>query len=153
MRAWRTRPLVLSRSTNVRLCCGCSAHVDLVSFRLRNPSSISLALLSLLAQACYEFESVPRFLILDRDAKNGFEVPADVRTLKMSPVRTSFERPWQDGFAERRVSSCRPELLDHIIAIDEGHLERLLLYASATTTRTAGIRTRENEHQAAEVAP
>ena len=44
----------------------------------------------------------------------------------MSPVRTSFESPWQDGFAERWVSSCRRDLLDHIIAIDERHLERLL---------------------------
>jgi hypothetical protein len=39
----------------------------------------------------FPFESAPRFLIFDRDAKYGAEVPAVVRSLRMSPVRTSFE--------------------------------------------------------------
>jgi len=54
------------------------------------------------------------------------EVPDTVRSLRMSPVRTSFESPWQNGIAERWVGSCRRELLDHIIAVDERHLKRLL---------------------------
>src|SRR6266852_7387857 len=49
----------------------------------------------------FPFESAPRFLIFDRDAKYGLEVPAAVRSLKISPVRTSFESPWQNGVAER----------------------------------------------------
>ena len=44
----------------------------------------------------------------------------------MDPVRTSFESPWQNGIAERWVGSCRRDLLDHIIAIDERHLKRLI---------------------------
>ena len=39
----------------------------------------------------FPFELAPRFLIFDRDAKYGLEVPVAVRSLKMSPVRTSFE--------------------------------------------------------------
>src|SRR5467141_1520875 len=62
----------------------------------------------------------------DRDAKYGLEVPAAVRALSVSPVRTSFESPWQNGVAERWVGSCRRDLLDHIIAVDERHLKRLL---------------------------
>ncbi|HVB57574.1 MAG TPA: integrase core domain-containing protein, partial [Candidatus Acidoferrales bacterium] len=42
------------------------------------------------------------------------------------PVRTSFESPWQNGIAERWVESCRRDLLDHIIAVNECHLKRLL---------------------------
>jgi hypothetical protein len=42
----------------------------------------------------FPFESASRFLIFDRDAKYGLEVPVAVRSLKMSPVRTSFESPW-----------------------------------------------------------
>jgi transposase InsO family protein len=42
------------------------------------------------------------------------------------PVRTSFESPWQNGVAERWVESCRRDLLDHIIAVNESHLKRLL---------------------------
>jgi putative transposase len=44
----------------------------------------------------------------------------------VNPVRTSFESPWQNGVAERWVGSCRRDLLDHIIAVDERHRKRLL---------------------------
>src|SRR5271157_6046966 len=74
----------------------------------------------------FPFASAPRFLIFDRDGKYGLEVPAAVRSLKMSPIRTSFESPWQNGVAERWVESCRRNLLDHIIAVNERHLKRLL---------------------------
>jgi putative transposase len=74
----------------------------------------------------FPFESVSRFLLFDRDAKYGLEVPVAIRSLTMSPVRTSFESPWQNGVAEHWVGSCRRDLLDHIIAVNEGHLKRLL---------------------------
>jgi putative transposase len=74
----------------------------------------------------FPFGSVPRFLIFDRDGKYGIEVPAAVRSLSIKPVRTSFESPWQNGVAERWVESCRRDLLDHVIAVNERHLKRLL---------------------------
>ena len=52
--------------------------------------------------------------------------PAAVRPLRVNPLRTSFESPWQNGVAERWVGSCRRDLLDHIIAVDERHLKRRL---------------------------
>jgi hypothetical protein len=74
----------------------------------------------------FPFGSAPRFLIFDRDGKYELEVPAAVRYLNMRPVRTSFESPWQNGVAERWVESCRRDLLDHVIAVNEGHLKKLL---------------------------
>jgi transposase InsO family protein len=74
----------------------------------------------------FPFGSAPRFLIFDRDGKYGVEVPVAVRCLGIQPVRTSFESPWQNGIAERWVESCRRDLLDHIIAVNERHLKRLL---------------------------
>jgi transposase InsO family protein len=74
----------------------------------------------------FPFDAAPRFLIFNRDAKYRLEVPAAVRSLKINPVQTSFESPWQNGIAERWVGSCRRELLDHIIPIDKRHLKRLL---------------------------
>ena len=71
-------------------------------------------------------ESTPRLLIFDRDGKYGLEVPAAVRSLTITPIRTSFESPWQNGVAERWVESCRRDLLDHVIAVSERHLKRLL---------------------------
>jgi hypothetical protein len=74
----------------------------------------------------FPFGSAPKFPIFDRDAKYGLEVPVAVRSLKMSPVRTSYESPWQNGVAERWVESCRRDMLDHVIAVNERHLKRLL---------------------------
>jgi putative transposase len=67
-----------------------------------------------------------RFLIFDRDAKYGLEIPVAVGALKVNPVRTSLESPWQYGAAERWVESCRRDLPDHMIAVDERQLRRLL---------------------------
>jgi hypothetical protein len=109
------------------LYCFCAISHDrrrILHFNVtRHPTS--LWIVQQLREA-FPFESASRFLIFDRDAKYGLEVPMAVRSLKMSPVRTSFESPWQNGVAERWVESCRRDLLDHIIAIDERHLKRLL---------------------------
>jgi transposase InsO family protein len=59
----------------------------------------------------FPYESAPRFLIFDRDAKYGTEVPAAIRSMKIKSIRTSFESPWQNGVAERWVQSCRRDLL------------------------------------------
>lgn len=72
------------------------------------------------------YEPAARFLILDHDAKYGTEVPAMIRSMGIKPVRTAVRCPWQNGVAERWVGSCRRELLDHVIAINESHLRRLL---------------------------
>jgi hypothetical protein len=56
----------------------------------------------------FPFDSAPRFLIFDRDAKYGLEVPAAVRALQMRPVRTSSESPWQNGISERWVGQLPP---------------------------------------------
>jgi transposase InsO family protein len=74
----------------------------------------------------FPFESAHQFLIFDRDTRYGREVPIAVRSLNMGPLRTSFESPWQNGVAERWVESCRRDLLDHIIPINERHFKRLL---------------------------
>lgn len=74
----------------------------------------------------FPFDSAPRWLIFDRDAKYGLEVPVAIRSMKIGAVQTSYQSPWQNGVAERWVESCRRDLLDHVIAINEHHLKRLL---------------------------
>jgi putative transposase len=74
----------------------------------------------------FPFAASPRFLLLDHDAKYGCEVPATIRSLEIVPVRTSIGCPWQNGIAERWIGSCRRELLDHVIPLNERHLKRLL---------------------------
>jgi putative transposase len=72
------------------------------------------------------FGAAPRFLIFDRDGKYGGEVPAAVRSLRIAAIRTVFESPWQNGVAERWVESRRRDLFDHVIAVNQRHLKRLL---------------------------
>ena len=74
----------------------------------------------------FPYQSAPRLLIFDRDAKYGLEVPIAVRSMAIRPVRTSLRSPWQNGIAERWVESCRRDLLDHVIALNERHLKRLV---------------------------
>jgi hypothetical protein len=58
------------------------------------------------------------------DQKFGFEVIAAVKATRIIPKRTSFRSPWQNGIAERWVGSCRRDLLDHMVALNEHHLEK-----------------------------
>jgi putative transposase len=61
-----------------------------------------------------------RYVILDHDAKFNGEMIAFLKSTGLKPKRTSVQAPWQNGIAERR------EILDHVIALNEGHLHRLL---------------------------
>ena len=75
----------------------------------------------------FPYETAPRFLIFDRNAKYGTEVPAAIRSMKIKCVHTSFESPWQNGIAERWVQSCRQDLLNHVIALNEAPLTSIAL--------------------------
>jgi len=67
-----------------------------------------------------------QYAILDRDTKFDAEVLGALRSIGLQPKRTSRESPWQNGVAERWVGSCRRELLDHVIPLNEQHLRRLI---------------------------
>ena len=67
-----------------------------------------------------------RYVIFDHDSKFNVEVIQLLTATGLQPKRTSIQAPWQNGTAERWVGSCRRELLDHIIPLNERHLRRLL---------------------------
>jgi transposase InsO family protein len=71
-------------------------------------------------------DTAPRYLILDRDRKYEGEATEVLRSMNSELVRTAYQSPWQNGVAERWVGSCRRELLDHVIVVNEGHLRRLV---------------------------
>ncbi len=71
-------------------------------------------------------ETAPEGVILDRDAKFDRPVTEMLKAMGSRPTRTSYRSPWQNGTAERWVESCRRELLDHVIVLNEAHLRRLL---------------------------
>ena len=63
---------------------------------------------------------------MDRDAKFDADMIAFLQATGLKPKRTSVQAPWQNGIAERWVGSCRREILDHVIALNEQHLRRLI---------------------------
>jgi transposase InsO family protein len=67
-----------------------------------------------------------RYAIFDRDPKFDADVVALLKTTGLEPKRTSAQAPWQNGVAERWIGSCRREILDHVIALNEPHLRRLI---------------------------
>ena len=67
-----------------------------------------------------------RYMLLDHDSTFDGNVIAFLKATGLDPTRTGVQAPWQNGIAERWVGSCRRELLDHIVALDERHLYRLI---------------------------
>src|SRR3989454_6427155 len=67
-----------------------------------------------------------KFLVFDHDSKFGHDVVSFVRDMDSRPTRTAFRSPWQNGVAERWVGSCRRDLLDQVVILNERHLKRLM---------------------------
>jgi putative transposase len=71
-------------------------------------------------------DSAPKYLIFDRGASFNQEVAGTIKSFGILPKRTSFQSPWQNGIAERFVGNCRPDLLDHVIVLNERNMKRLM---------------------------
>jgi transposase InsO family protein len=62
----------------------------------------------------------------DNDGIYGHGVREFLRSCGIREVRTAYRSPWQNPFIERFIGTLRRELLDHVIILSQGHLERLL---------------------------
>ena len=67
-----------------------------------------------------------RYAIFDRDSKFDANVIGFLQATGLKPKQTSVQAPWQNGVSERWVGSCRREILDHVIPLNEEHLRRLV---------------------------
>src|ERR1700687_1416374 len=90
---------------------------------MRNPNA--LCVVQQLREA-WAYKEPHRFLLFDRDAKFGADSVSAMRNMGSQPTRTAFRSPCQNGVAERWVGSCRRDLLDHVIILNERHLKRLM---------------------------
>jgi transposase InsO family protein len=72
-------------------------------------------------------DSASGYLSFDRAANFDEEVVSTIKSFGVEPKRTSCRSPWQNGVAERFVGSCRRDLLDHVIVLNERHLKRLMI--------------------------
>jgi hypothetical protein len=63
-----------------------------------------------------------RYVIMDRDTKFDDSGITFLQATGLTAKRTSVRAPWQNGTAERWIGSCRGELPDHMIALNERQL-------------------------------
>jgi transposase InsO family protein len=72
------------------------------------------------------FGRQPRFVFRDNDGIYGHGVGAFLKGSGIEEVRTAYRSPWQNPYSERFFGTLRRELLDHVIVLNERHLNRLL---------------------------
>jgi putative transposase len=74
----------------------------------------------------FPFESAPKYLIRDRDGIYGHSVVDALGCMGIEQIVASPRSPWQNGYCERVIGTIRRECLDHVIALNENHLRRVL---------------------------
>ncbi|MFH1964706.1 MAG: integrase core domain-containing protein, partial [Acidobacteriota bacterium] len=68
----------------------------------------------------------PRYIFRDNDAIYGHGVRSFLDSCGIEEVRSAYRSPWQNPYIERFFGTLRRELLDHVIVLNENHLNRLL---------------------------
>jgi transposase InsO family protein len=74
----------------------------------------------------FPYDTVPRYLLRDRDRIYGSYFANRVRGIGIDEVLIAPRSPWQNPFVERLIGSIRRECLDHVLVINGAHLRRVL---------------------------
>jgi len=74
----------------------------------------------------FPWDTVPRYLIRDRDGIYGQDFMRCVHALGIKQVLIAPRSPWQNPYVERVIGSVRRECLDHVVIFNENHLRRVL---------------------------
>jgi putative transposase len=74
----------------------------------------------------FPWDTAPRYLLRDRDSIFGRVFRQRIKSMGIEEVMTAFHSPWQNAYVERLNGSLRRECTDHIIALNENHLRKLL---------------------------
>ncbi|OGL49061.1 MAG: hypothetical protein A2161_17050 [Candidatus Schekmanbacteria bacterium RBG_13_48_7] len=74
----------------------------------------------------FPFDSIPGYLVFDRDTTFSFQVKQFIKDMEIKPIIIGYQAPWQKGVAECWILSIRTEMLNHVIIFNENHLRRLI---------------------------
>jgi transposase InsO family protein len=88
----------------------------------------------------------PRHLLRDRDAVYGREFRKRAQRIGIDAIATPVRAPKANAIAERLIGTLRRECLDHIIVLDQQHLQSVLTefvpyYNQERPHRTLGLQT------------
>ena len=81
-----------------------------------------------------------KFLVRDRDTKYVASFDEVFKAEGTEILKTPFRTPNANAFAERFVRTVRSECFDHLLIVNEAHLERVLVVTPVITTAIAPIR-------------
>jgi transposase InsO family protein len=71
-------------------------------------------------------ETVAKFLVRDRDTKYVASFDEVFKADGTDVLKTPYRTPTANAFVERFVRNVRSECLDHLLVVNEAHLERIL---------------------------
>jgi putative transposase len=74
----------------------------------------------------FPWNSVPRYLLHDRDSIFGATFRTDLDAMGIKEVLSAPRSPWQRAYVERVIGSIRRECLDHVLILNEASLRRTI---------------------------
>src|SRR5450755_1117526 len=74
----------------------------------------------------FPWDSAPKYLLRDRDAIYGGAHQKRIHGMEIEQVLSAPRSPWQNPFVERLIGTLRRDFLDHVIALNERHLRRIV---------------------------
>ena len=114
---FRTRPLfilnIIDHARRELILCKATYHPtsEWVSQQLRN---------------AYPFNEAPKNMLMDRDSIFLPVAKETLPSMGVNVMKTAPKSPWQNGIVERFNRTLTEELLNHIIPLNEWHLNDLL---------------------------
>ena len=74
----------------------------------------------------FPWAEAPRHLVRDHDGVYGAAFKKRLRAMGIRDHPTAPRSPWQNAYVERLIGSIRRECLDHVVALNEAHLHRIV---------------------------
>jgi transposase InsO family protein len=82
--------------------------------------------LKLSLRKAIQSDLIVKYVISDNDSLFGKRITRFLRKVTIKHKKTSIRSPWQNGYAERFVKTCKEEFLDYFIPVNQYHLETKL---------------------------
>jgi putative transposase len=74
----------------------------------------------------FPWDGAPKYLLRDRDAIYGVAFQKRIHAMGIKEVLSAPRSPWQNPFVERLIGTLRRDCLDHVIALNERQLRRVV---------------------------